>query len=397
MPQWKKNLYVLWFGCFVAQVSFSLVTPFMPLFLQDDLKVTHGIETWSGLMYSVSFLTSAIMSPIWGSLADRYGRKIMFVRSGIMMGIINMLQSFVTTPEQLLALRALNGVFSGFIPSATALLATNTPEDNLGPSLGMLQTGNAAGQIMGPLVGGIAAQLLGARRTFFFAGLVLFVATLISVLGVKETRLKLADSRMHILNDIREALANTQLRIIMFSVVFIYGAQTVLAPVITLQVAALGQSDNTSVMAGVVYSMVGIATILGAPFWARRGERIGYKRVLVIGLVSAAIFNIPQAFTKSIFTFGALRFATGLSLAGISLSLNAITAKSVSKEFRGRAFGIFNSFGQMGSVVGPLAGGIAGTTAGLSSTFLIAAATLFFCAIGAQRFLPKEEPLRTSA
>lgn len=390
MPQWTKNLYVLWLGCFAASISFSLVTPFLPLFLKEELNVASGVETWSGIMFSASFFTSCIMSPVWGALADKYGRKIMVIRSGIGIGTVFMLQYFVTEPWQLVALRALNGLFAGFIPASTALVATGTPEQNLGPALGMLQTAGAAGQIMGPLIGGIMAQLLGNRRTFLVASTIIFGATLVALFGVKEINPKRKDNKVEIIADLRTALGNPVLRTMLLTGVVIQASVTILQPVLSLQVAKLGHSRTASFSAGLVYSIVGIATVIGAPLWARFGEQIGYKRVLVLGLVGAGIFNIPLAFVTSILAFGAIRFVVGLSLAGISLALNAITAKSVDREFRGRAFGILNSFNQLGAVIGPLVGGVTGTTLGLESTFAVAAAILMLSSVLAQRLLPAD-------
>ena len=165
MAYWTRNLYILWFGCFFSSMSYTLVVPFMPLFLQD-LNVTTGVEAWSGAILSVSYLMSAIMSPIWGSMADRYGRKAMIIRAGFGMATCYALQYLVTNQYQLLALRALNGVFSGFIPASTALIATNTPEEKIGSCLGIVQTGHASGTIMGPLMGGLLSQFLGKRMTY---------------------------------------------------------------------------------------------------------------------------------------------------------------------------------------------------------------------------------------
>jgi len=392
MEQWRKNLYVLWLGCFVASMSFSIVTPFMPLFLQQDLNVHTGVETWSGLMFSAGFFTSAMMSPVWGSLADRYGRKIMIIRSGFGIGSIFILQSFVTSPQQLVVLRAMNGVLSGFIPASTALIATNCPEDKMGRCLGILQTASASGHIMGPLFGGIMAQFLGNRQTFVAAGILTYLATTIAIMGVREIARPKSLGRVSIKNDLKLAFSNPVLRLILLACVFIQASLTILQPVLSLQIARLGHADTASLSAGIVYSLVGVATVIGAPLWAQRGDKIGFKRVLVLGLLGAALFNVPMAFVRNIFAFGGLRFATGLSLAGISLALNAVTAKSVNAEFRGRAFGIFNSFSQLGGGLGPILGGVTATACGIESTFLLTALILALCAAGSSRLLPHVSP-----
>jgi MFS family permease len=389
MKYWLKNLYILWFGCFVAATSYTLVVPFLPLFLKE-VNVTTGVEAWAGLMLSSSFLTSALLSPVWGSLADRYGRKVMVVRSGIGMGIVYMLQYFVTNPYQLLALRSANGLFSGFNPASSALIATNTPEENIGPCLGIIQTASAAGTIMGPVIGGIMAQMFGYRETFLLAGAILLAATLVVLVAVKEVAEHKPDARVHVLADLRIAASNRSLRMVLLTSAFVQSALTILQPVLSLQIAKLGQAETASLAAGAVYSAAGFATVLGAPLWARRGERIGYKTVLVIGLLGAGLFNIPQAFVRNIYTFGAFRFIVGLATSGVALSVNAIVAKSVGSEFRGRAFGILNSANQFGSMFGPMVGGLVGTAFGLEPTFAVAAGMLLAASFATSRFLPRD-------
>jgi len=229
--------------------------------------------------------------------------------------------------------------------------------------------------------------------TFLAAGAALFSSTLVVALFVRETRRGQPGSTMHVAQDIREAMHNPVLRTVLMSAALVQIGMTTLQPVLSLQVVALGQEKTAALAAGLVYSIAGIATVIGAPIWARRGQSLGYKRVLVANLLASGVFNIPLAFVKSIFVFGALRFAVGLSTAGIGLSLNALTSKSVDVEFRGRAFGILQSFNQIGGMFGPLLGGIAGTTMGLESTFALAAFVLIATSALVARFLQSREPV----
>jgi MFS family permease len=393
LTYWRRNLYILWFGCFFSTTCYTLVTPFLPLFLQQ-LHVEKGVETWAGFALASSFFTSCIVSPIWGSLADRFGRKSMIIRAGLGMGICYSLQFFVVNPLQLIGLRTLNGLFSGFVPAAQALVATNTPEDEIGSSLGIVQTASASGSIMGPLIGGVMAKYLGYRWTFMTAGLVLLADTIIVLLLVKEVAPRKPESRVHVIEDLREALANPALRIVLMCMAMTNAAMNILQPVLSLQVVRLSGEGTSTIAAGVVFSMAGIATVLGAPFWAKQGRRIGYKSVMVLGLFGAALINIPQAFVKSLILFGGLRFLVGLATSGVNLSINALTAKTVSRDFRGRAFGILQSFNQLGGMMGPVAGGVVGTAFGLEATFVLTAAVFGISGLATMKTLPQDRGSR---
>jgi len=389
VQRWQKNLYIMWLGAFSSSMCFTLISPFLPLFMKE-LNVTKGAEAWAGLSISVSFLMNAIMSPVWGSLADRYGRKVMVMRAGVAQAVSYSLQFFVTNPYQLIALRILNGTFSGMVPSCTALAATNTPEEHLGYCLGVLQTAQAAGSICGPLFGGIAAQYLGYRMTFLSAGLWLLLVTIVIWLTVKETAPKTRTGQIHIINDLRIAFSNRMLRAVLLITVFVQASLTVLQPVLSLQVAKLGSSSNAPILAGLIYSLAGFATVIAAPLWAKRARKTGFRPVLLTGLLGATLFNAPMAFVRNLYVFGALRFATGLATAGSSLSENALTAKAVDAEFRGRAFGILASARQMGQMIGPLAGGITGSSMGLEATFIFTTGMLLATLAAAARYLPRE-------
>jgi len=388
MPQHTKNLYILWFGTLLAAISFSLVGPFLPLFLRQDLGVASGAEAWSGLLFSSTFFTSALVSPLWGSLADRYGRKVMIIRAGAGIGIVNILMAFVNNPYQLLLLRVINGFMSGFIPSSIALVATNTPEELIGRYLGLLQTGQAVGTVMGPLVGGILSHLLGIRETFFFAGLNIFIATIVVIFGVRETRERQLHHRVNILADLGEAFRNRTLATALIISLIIQAALMVLQPVISLYISELTTGNDSSLATGIIFSLAGLAAIIAAPFWGKQSDRIGFKRVMVLSLLLAALFNLPQSFVRSATSFGVFRFLYGLALAGVTLATNGLVAKAVSPEFRGRAYGISNSFSQTGSVIGPLFGGFWAQVAGTRSLFFVTSLILLAASQAVSRLLP---------
>lgn len=155
---WKRNLIVAWLGCFLTGAAFSLVMPFLPLYV-EQLGVTghSALNMWSGIVFSITFLFSAIASPFWGGLADRKGRKLMLLRSALGMGIVMVLMGLAQNIWQFLILRALLGLLGGFVPNANALIATQVPRNKSGWALGTLSTGGVSGALLGPMAGGLLA------------------------------------------------------------------------------------------------------------------------------------------------------------------------------------------------------------------------------------------------
>ncbi|MSE18213.1 MFS transporter, partial [Pantoea agglomerans] len=152
---WKINLISVWFGCFFTGLAISQIIPFLPLYL-EQLGITGGesLSLWSGLTFSITFVVSAAVAPLWGSLADRKGRKLMLLRAAFGMGVVILLQAFVTEAWQLLLLRALMGLTSGYIPNAMALVAAQVPRERSGWALSCVSTGQIGGGVLGPLLGG---------------------------------------------------------------------------------------------------------------------------------------------------------------------------------------------------------------------------------------------------
>lgn len=113
--------------------AFSISGPFLPLYvIQLGVHPIEKVDLWAGAIASSNFFFAAIFSPIWGSLADRVGRKAMVVRSCIAICIFTALMGLVQNVWQLIGARAAMGVFSGFSAAATAMVATSVPEEQLG-------------------------------------------------------------------------------------------------------------------------------------------------------------------------------------------------------------------------------------------------------------------------
>ncbi|MCE5197092.1 MAG: MFS transporter [Negativicutes bacterium] len=372
---WQRNLYILWIGTFIAGTSFSLVSPFLPLLLQE-IGQESNVEFWSGLIFSASFITSSIMSPIWGSLADRFGKKPMIIRSGLGIALTYFMMFFATQPWHLLVCRLLNGLLSGFIPSAISLVATNTPEHRVGRSLSLISTASNAGSVIGPLFGGLLAAAFGMRQTMLIGGGTLLLATVVVIFGVQEKILKTEKPRSNILQDLKEASYNRSLMAMLITQTMITLSLMIIQPVLTLFIGQLGVGENVATYSGIIFSLAGIASVIAAPIWARYGEKIGFRNTLSYSLVGVAMMNLLQIFAHNVYVFAAMRFAYGLFLAGVVPAVNAIIAASVPLEFRGRAFGISNSFNGFGGALGPLIGGAIGTWLGIRFVFLFAAVSI---------------------
>ncbi|MFD1772726.1 MFS transporter [Paenibacillus rhizophilus] len=369
---WKRNLAVLWVGVFLCSTSYSISIPFMSIFLSDDLGVTSHLEAWSGFAFGISFLASALISPYWGSLADKYGRKPMLIRSGFSLAALYLINYFVHDPYVFLVIRVLQGLLAGFVPSSIALVATNTPEEKTGYALSVMSTSGAAGSIIGPLIGGVISYYYGNRSAFLFSSAIVLLSAVIATLFVKERKLDRSAPRSRVRDDIREAGSNGAFVSLMVMTGICNFSVMLLEPLIPIYMLDMGISkDSASLTSGIVFSAVGIATVLMAPRWGRIGGRKGYGAILFIGLLGGGIGNILQFFVTGYVQFAILRFVFGLFYAGVLPSINALIVRVTEQDFRGRAFGLNQSASQLATMAGPILGGLLGAFLPIRWVFVI--------------------------
>ena len=377
MEMWRKNLWILFIVVILCGSSYTMLVPFLPIFLLDLGVTAEQVKMWSGVIFAASFLVAAVLAPYWGRRADRSGKKKMIMRAGFSLAVVYFLGAFVRDPWELLAVRILQGLASGFVPAAMALVASATPPEKLGFSMGIMQTGLVVGGIIGPLAGGVLSHWFGMRLSFVVAAVIIFIATLAVIRLVKEPAGAQAPREGSLWVDLRQAFGN---RILVRMLLLLFGVQMVimtLQPLTSLYVAELqGNLTGVSLIVGVIFGLSGSASAIAAPLWGRAGQSRGSYRILVSAFAGAGFFNLGQALVGDIFQFGALQFLVGLFLIGVFPSINVIALGATEANFQGRVFGLTNAANQFGSMVGPLVGGFVSSLVGIRSVYFLTGATL---------------------
>jgi len=376
MESWRKNVVILWAAVFIASACWTMVMPFMPVFLGDELGVTAGVTVWAGLLGAAGSGFSVLSAPLWGALGDRFGRKAMMVRAGIFLGTFYVVMSFVRSPLELLGVRIMIGALTGFIPAATALVATTTPERHLGRALSLVQTGNQAGSILGPMVGGVLADLVGIRHTMILSGVFVLAATVLVLVAVQEQFQRPAQQQGNVLGDMRQMLRGGPLALVLATSILMMTSQAAMEPILVPYIKELLGPDQPNWMAGVIYSLPGVAFVIAAPWWASLGGRWGYATTVSVGLLGGALLTVPQALVTGGIGMGFFRLSAGLALASASPGIASLITELVPREQRGKAFGLNQSAYNLGSMLGPLLGGFLGDLVGTRVVFVLTAVLL---------------------
>ena len=418
---WKRNLYVIWAAELVAIAGFSVAFPFLPYYVQE-LGVTDPgqVEMWSALLFTGQAITMAIFAPIWGSLADRYGRKLMVVRAMFGGAVLLCAMGFVRNVQQLAILRALQGCVTGTVPAATTLVASSVPRRRSGYALGLLQMAIYSGASVGPLLGGLVADAFGYRAAFWVTASLLFAAGLGVFFLVEErfepswqkegsssggpgpsgstarlsgsAELTVEASPKSELAEVpvesfRQGLAlvlRSRPLLIMFGtrIVTNFGLM-IMGPMLPLFVQSLmpGQGRVASVT-GLITGARAATGALGAIVLGRIGDRVGHQRVLVTCALGAAALYAPQFLVVTPTQLLILQATAGVATGGIMASVSATLAQLAPEGRQGVVYGLDSSANSVARAIAPMAGAAIAAGLGLRYIFLCAAGVFALAALG---------------
>lgn len=393
MEAWKRNLYILWLGTFFSAAGIGMIIPFLPLYVQElgvyDVKQA---ALWAAAIFGINHLMIALVSPFWGRFSDKYGQKLTMIRSGFGLAIIIAAMGLVHTPLQLLLLRALFGTMGGFSVCAVALMAIEAPKEQVGKALGTLQTGQVSGQLLGPLLGGFMAEWLGMRNSFFFTGLFILIATVLVLIGVKETRQYSKFRFAHLKRQPRAIASGTvaekpglkqlikqqpALWTLFVSTFLIAASFQSISPIITLYVKSMNVESHVELMAGLIFASSALGTVIAAPILGKLGDRYGHIKILLCSLFAIALLYVPQAQIANPWVLMGARFLSGLCVGGLIPSISSLLRSLTPTSIQGSVFSYNASANSLGNVSGSLFGGVVASSFGIPVVFYIVAAVFF--------------------
>ena len=378
MKMWKRNLIVCWFGMFVTGIGMSQIAPVLPLYIQHlGVQDTASITKLSGIAFGITFIISAIFSPIWGHAADKFGRKPMLLRASLGMAIVIGCMGFAPNVYVLIGLRLLQGAITGYGTACTTLIATQTDKEHAGFALGTLSTSNIAGSLLGPMIGGYIGEKFGLQNVFFITGSLMMVAFITTALFVKESFTR-EEKKTLSMRAVWNSVPEKSLTITMFVTFFVLTvALYSVEPIITIYITQLsGNTSHVALLAGLAFSASGLANIIAAPRLGKLSDKIGAHKVILVALVVAGLVFIPQAFVNNPWQLVGLRFLLGLATAGLIPSVNILVKKITPSSLTGRVFGFNMSAGYLGVFGGSVLGGQVAAWFGIRYVFFITSALL---------------------
>ncbi len=382
-PHWRRNKYALSMATFLLATGFGSAVPFLPLTVRE-FGITDHVETWVGYMVGGYFCLSFFLTPVWGVVADHFGRKAMVLRTSLGMGLLTVLMPLAPSLGWFVFIYLMMGTTNGFNPACHALIATNTPNREIGKSLALVQSGSLLGGALGPAVGAVLAGWLPSYRHLFFAnaGFVL-AAALLALLFAREQHTRPAHPfRLHLLQDLRVIARLPDLKVLypvnMAYTLTYYGGVTIIS-VYTLELLQhVGESRPAEVnfWVGTVSIAFTIASALAVPLWGWLADRLGASRVLALSLLCGGVGALPVALAYSPLQLAWARGAMGLLAVGIGPAATALIKARSPAGMEGRVLSYSAAFGALGMGLGPFAAGQIGPLFGLRAYFVLNAALI---------------------
>ncbi len=399
MSSWQRTVYILVFVQLVSAIGFSSIFPFLPLYI-EDLGTSTGlsVEFLAGMVFSAQAFTMMLAAPFWGALADRYGRKLMVQRATFGGAGIILLMGFAQSAEQLVLLRAIQGVITGVFAALTTLAAASAPRDRTGYALGLVQVGLWGGVSVGPLIGGVMADAFGYRSAFVVTSALLTVAGALTVWGVEENFTpQEKEQRTSFFQAWRHVLSMSGVPLTYLARFLSRLGRTMVFPFTPLFVQALMTGTaRVATVTGMITAVAAVAGTISAVYLGRMGDRVGHRRVLTGSALAAAAFYLPQSMVNAVWQLFTLQAMTGFAVGGIMPTLSALLAKYTDPGEEGAVYGLESSIMAGARSVSPMMGATLVAWFGLRSVYVATGVTFLSMAALVHWRLPDARPEATS-
>ncbi len=366
--------------------------PFLPLYIAELGTTDVGeIAMWTGLILGATPTVTAISAPFWGRVGDRYGSKVLVVRSLTAFILTKAGMAFVTAPWQLFALRALLGVFAGYGALTISMAAQSVPRDRMARAIGTVQTGHRLGPAIGPVIGGLLAPLVGLRNSFLVAAALYGAAMLLVLVVYQDPPRKVAAENARGGWEVFRHLLSLPGFVLALFVIF--GLQAVdrsFGPVLPLFVAQAGvDAQRVPIVSGVLFSLGAISAAFGSQLAARLLRVSPAKRIIVIATAIAAAAMSAIVMAPTLWLVGAAMVAIGVAIGVATTTIYSVAGALLPADAHATGFGVMTTASLVGLAVSPVVAGFIGGS-GLRIVFMADVVLLVVLAVLVARRLRSE-------
>ena len=384
---WRKNLFAIFIAEFLVLIGHSSVIPFIPLFIQKLGNFTN-VEAafWASIATGLSGLGMFLTAPMWGSLADRWGRKPMVLRAMLGGSIIVALTGLTSNVYYFLILRFIFGMFAGSVAASSALIAANTPKNKLPFAMGLLMAAAFGGQTLGPMFGGFLADSVGYQNTFFITSAVIFTGSIIVLIFTEEKFVRPVKGNDSTLKRMWDLARSRQMILLLVLLITLNAGPGMVSPIIPVVVKDLSFGSRAASAAGLAIGLLGLVTAISAVITGRLGEKFTLKKILIFSCVATGLCYLPPMWASTLFQLTLFVALMGLFKGGLVSIPNALVGLTVDSTQQGVAYGLAQSAKSFGNAIGPFIGGGLASSLGIRAIFGVAGGLYILVGIIVARF-----------
>lgn len=382
MKEWKKTLIILWLGQVVSLMSFGFGLPFLPFYVRSlGISDPGQVKFYTGLLNMAPAVTMAIAAPIWGKLADKYGKKPMILRAMFSAAFLIAGMGLAPNVYFLLVLRIFQGAFTGTVAASQTFVASYAPKEELAFSLGFMSSAQFLGYSIGPVIGGVTGDLFGYRVSFLIGGIVMFLGALFTLFFLKENPEKVKAGRENSTKKegLREGFRYffNLVGIVLFCIMLQRFLRSIFAPFMPLYLEELHGKENISSLTGLVEMFVSLATAIAGLTLTRLADKMNKNRLIMALLSISLVFVVGlRFFTKDFTSFTIIYTILFFFLGGIEPIMTSLSSERVNPGHRGSLFGIQAMLGSAGWMIAPLLGTFISIRFGYRALFTLMAITI---------------------
>lgn len=393
MTSWKRTLYIMFTAQLLSALGFSMIFPFLPSYV-SSLGSIYGLDVTFlvGAVFSAQAITMTIFSPIWGAVADRFGKKLMVERAMFGGSIIILMMAFSSSSEMLIALRAVQGMITGVVAAGNALVASVVPKERIGYAMGLQSVGLLLGVAIGPLFGGVLADAFGYEMAFYITSALLFFGGILVLFGVKENKEKTSRTtkKNNLFKGWQKLLVAEGVAWVYFLRFLSWLGRSVFVPYLPLFLATIVLEEKMlNTATGLIIAVSAAAATLTSVYLGKLGDRIGHKKILVFSSVAVAVVYIPQYWISSFWWLLAFQALGGAFLGGVFPTLSALLNNYIKHGEEGSAYGFDNSIVGLARALSPILGAAIVVVGGFRMIFIFTAVLFIFTSVLAYLKLPE--------
>lgn len=369
---WKKTLYIVWFVQIFSLMSFSFGIPFLPYYIQDmGIVDSDKLRFFTGLLSAAPAVGMGIMAPIWGIISDKYGKKPMLLRAMLSASFIITGLGLARSVGGVLVFRTLQGFLTGTITAAAALVASETPQKHMAYALGFITSSTFIGRSVGPAIGGILAEQVGYRPSFYLGGAIMLVCFFLVLFFVKETKKPVVEHKEKVVKNLMSILTLPVVLVLALIFFFRIGG-SVAVPYMPLYVQQIRETiEGSALITGLISAGASVMSALSAIALSRLGYKHNKTKLVMIYLAIGFIVSIPLILTKTLAGFAVFYALMYFALGAVDPLIMSETVSLIPENKRGILFGVRTTVGSMAWAASPMLGSAISIKYSLHSVFYL--------------------------